>query len=302
MALDESAARALELVTGLLTAAAEGRAQVLDMRERVLATTTRFETDWALLRERARALLEQAAGQEQQLTALRAEAGHALDSLRERAERLQQQGSEDAQATQLEMDGLAQEIDEEGRSVLDALQSAETAESALEAGVREVEAELARVLGEADELLRATVVADVRMMEQAVEREAIELTAGLTGQWLPALEQKAYDLYTILVQAEDDVRAVLEASLQAHEGAADAVLRECGDAYADILGDLGRLGSALEELLGELSDFVQDGRQKLDDRKRHWDEAVRRAREGLRDALESLREVQQYLARFSFGR
>jgi hypothetical protein len=119
---------------------------------------------------------------------------------------------------------------------------------------------------------------------------------------VPTLVQKAYDLYTFLVQAEAEVRSTLEGSLETNESAAEAVLRDCTGAYGDTLSDLARLGGGLEELLDDVREFIDDGREAVGERKHRWDEAVRRGREGLRDALESLREVEQYLSRFSFGR
>lgn len=302
MAFEDSSARALDVLNGLLAAAEQGRAQMLDMRDRVLAATERVEADWALLRERARAFLEQATTQEQQLVALKTEAGQAADTLRAGIDELEHAGEDDARATQAEFDELAGDIEEDGEKLASVLAEADTAEQALTDGLREVETELADVMTEADQLLRGTLVADVRHVEQEVERAAIELSAYLTGQCVPALVQKAYDLYTFLTQAETEVRATLEASLEANEGAAEAVLRECSDGYADTLSDLGRLGGALEELIDDLREFIEDGRETVGDRKQRWDEVVRRSRDMLREAVESLREVEQYLARFSFGR
>jgi hypothetical protein len=301
VAFEESSARALDVLNGLLSAAELGRTQMLDLRDRILAATERVDTDWALLRERARAFLEQATSQEQQLAALRVDAGRAADALRDQLEELEQQGHEDTQVTQVEIDALGVETEEAGESMGAVLHEAEEAEQALGAGLREVEADLAAVLEEAEELMRSTLVAEVRGIEQEVEKGAIELSAYVSGQCVPLLDQKSYDLYTLLVQAEADVRATLESSLEAHESAADAVVRECADGYDDTLGDLARLGGSLEDLLDDLRDFIEDGRGTLDERKRRWDEAVRRGREGLRDALESLKEVEQFLARFSFG-
>lgn len=302
MAFEESSARALEVLGALLAGAEQGRGHMLDVRDRILAATERFETDWALLRERARAFLEQSAGQEQQLVALRTDAGRAADALRTRIQELDAQGEEDARGTQAEFDELADDTEEEGEKVAAVLAEAEEAEQALAAELREVETELAEVMGEADQLLRGTLVADVRHIEQELERGAIELSAYLTGQCVPTLVQKAYDLYTFLVQAEAEVRSTLEASLETNESAAEAVLRDCTGAYGDTLSDLARLGGGLEELLDDVREFIDDGREAVGERKHRWDEAVRRGREGLRDALESLREVEQYLSRFSFGR
>lgn len=301
MAFEESSARALEVLGALLSAADQGSAQMLDVRDRILAATERFEADWALLRERARAFLEQSAAQEQQLVALRTDAGRAADVLRGRVQELDAQGDEDARTTQAEFDDLAADAEEEGEKLAAVMDEAEDAEEALSTGLREVQEELAEVMVEADQLLRGTLAADVRHIEQEVERGAIELSAYLTGQCVPALVQKAYDLYTFLAQAEAEVRSTLEASLQDNESAAETVLRECGNAYGDTLSDLSRLGGALEELLDDVRDFVEDGRQTLGERKQRWDEALRRGRDGLREAIESLREVEQYLSRFSFG-
>jgi hypothetical protein len=301
VAFEDSSARALDVVNGLLSAAELGRTQMLDLRDRILAATERLDTDWALLRERARAFLEQATGQEQQLVALRVDAGRAADSLRERLDELEQQGQEEMQATQAEIEAAGAEVEQTGQQALSVLHEAEQTEQALAAGLREVEAELAEVMGQADDLLRGTLVSDVRGVEQEVEKGAIAMSAYLSGQVVPLLEQRAYDLYTFLVQTEADVRATLEASLEAHESAADTVLRECASGYDDTLHDLSRLASSLDDLLEDLRDFLEDGRETLYDRKRRWDEAVRRSREGLRDALESLKEVEQYLSRFSFS-
>jgi hypothetical protein len=302
VAFEDAAVRALEVVSALLTAAEEGRAQILDMRERIVANTTRFELDFTVLRERARTFLEQASGQEHQLVALKAETARAVETLEERLENLEQQATEDAAATQSEMDDLAEETDEEGERIEGSLQAAEAAANVLTASLREVEADLAAAVGEAEDLLRGVLAAEMRAIEQEVEHEAIELSAYFTGQCIPAIEQKAYDLYTFLRQAEEDVRMALETALEANETAADSVLREVADSYDDTLGDVDRLGSALEELMIELREFVDDGRQRVEDRKRRWDEATRRGRDGLREALESLTEVERFLARFSFGR
>jgi hypothetical protein len=300
VAFEDTSARALDVLNGLLAAAEQGRAHLLDMRDRVVAASERAETDWALLRERARVFLEQATGQEQQLVALRAEAGRAADSLRHRLEELQEQGEQDAAATHAEFDEFAEEAEEAGDKLRGSLHEAEQAEEALAASLRDVESELEQVMADADELVRGTLVSEIQQMEQDVERGAIQLSAYFTGQCVPALEQKAYDLYTFLVQAEADVRATLEASLETTEQATDAVVRETADGYDDTLSELGRLGSALEDLLEDLRDFIGDGRQTVADRKRRWDDAVRRGRDAVRDALESLHEVEQYLARYSF--
>jgi hypothetical protein len=301
VAFEESSARALEVLGALVTTADQGRAQMLDVRDRILAATERFEGDWALLRERARTFLEQSAAQEQQLVALRTDAGRAADALRGRVQELDEQGDEDSRTTQAEFDELAADTEEDGEKLAAVFAEAEEAEEALTAGLRDVEAELAEVMGEADQLLRGTLAADARHVEQEVERGAIELSAFLTGQCVPALVQKAYDLYTFLVQAEGEIRSTLDASLEANESAAESVLRECGDAYDDTLSELSRLGSALEELLDDVREFVEDRRDTLGERKQRWDEALRRGRDGLREAIESLREAEQYLSRFSFG-
>jgi uncharacterized phage infection (PIP) family protein YhgE len=301
VAFEESSARALDVVNGLLSAAELGRTQMLDLRDRILAATDRLDADWTLLRERARVFLDQATGQEQQLVALKVDAGRAADGLRERLDELEQQGREDTQATQAEIEAAGVEAEQIGAKAMEALKEAEQAEQALASGLQEVEADLASVMGEADDLLRGTLVADVRSMEEAVERGAIEMSAYLGGQCVPVLEQRAYDLYTFLVQTEANVRATLEGSLEAHESALDTVLRDSANAYDDTLHDLARLAGSLEDLLEDLRDFIEDGRETLEERKGRWDESVRRAREGLRDALEALHQVEQFLARFSFG-
>jgi hypothetical protein len=234
--------------------------------------------------------------------AVKAETARAVEALQERLEQLETQAAEAAEATQGEMDDLAEETDEDGQRVEATLQAAEAAESVLLTGLRDVEADLAQAMTEHEELMRGVLAAELRAIEQEVEREAIELSAYFTGQCIPAIEQKAYDLYTYLTQAEEEVRSALEAALEANESAADSVLRDCAEAYDDTTSDLGRLGSALEELMMELRDFIEDGRQRGTDRKRRWDEATRRSRDGLREALEALVETERHLARYSLHR
>jgi hypothetical protein len=301
LALEESAAHALEVLNTLLAAADNGRAQLLELRDRMVAATEGVDNDWVLLRERARSFLEQAAGQEHQLIALKAEAARAGEALREKLDHLDDETTADARATHVEIDTLATATEETGERLQGVLQHAEEAEQGLEQGLRDVEAELATAMAEADDLLRGTLARELKEMEEEVERAAIELSAYFSGQCVPAMEQKAYDLSSFLAAAEESVRHTLEASLESNEGAAESVLRECLGTYGDTMHDLGRLAGSLEEAIDNLRDFVEDGQERLDDRKDRWDAAVRRGRDGLRDALESLHAVEHYLSRYTFG-
>ena len=108
---------------------------------------------------------------------------------------------------------------------------------------------MAEVLGEADELLRGTLVSDVRGVEQEIEKGAVAMSAYVSGQVVPSLEQRAYDLYTFLVQAESDVRATLEASLEAH------AIKERVERRMSVLG---------EQLWGD-GEIVWVGAGRIDD-------------------------------------
>jgi hypothetical protein len=161
-----------------------------------------------------------------------------------------------------------------------------------------VEAELSAALAAADQLLRSELAEELKACEAAVEQETFQVTAYLGGECLSVLEGKARELYEVLVQADTDVRAAVDAATQACEESADAAVRECADGYDRRLSEAETVGRALEGLLDDLRDFVDDGRDRLDERQDRWNEQAREAREVLKDALDRLKELEDHIAHF----
>jgi uncharacterized protein YukE len=294
--IDEASARALQAVTALFATAEAARGRFADLREQIGEASQRMEADWTLLRERAGHFQQQAAGESQTMAAGQAQVGRALETLHGAAAQVLDEVPPEIEATHGGFEEIARRVDSMEGETVAAVHEADEAEAALLARTEEVESELSAALLTAETLLRSDLAEDLRQFEQAVETETVQVTAYLAGDCLPALSDKARELYDVLVQADTDVRAAVEAATQACEESADAAVRECAASYDQRLSDTATLGRALEGMLGDLRDFIDDGRERLDDRQDRWNEQAREAREVLREALDRLKELDEYLA------
>ncbi len=161
-----------------------------------------------------------------------------------------------------------------------------------------MEADLSAALLAADQLLRSELAEELRQFEAAVENETVRVTTYLGDECRSTLEGKARELYEVLVQADTDVRAAVEAATQACEESADAALRDCSLSYDRRLSDAESVGRRVEDLLGDLRDFIDDGRERLDERQDRWNDRSREAREALHDALDRLKELEDHISHF----
>ena len=296
--IDEASDRALTAVNALFATAEAARARFADLRDRVAAAAERMDVDWTLLRERASHFQQQAAGESQAMAAVEAQVQRALETLEGAAAQVLDEVPPEIEATHGGFEEIARRVDAVETETVDAVHEADEAEAALLARTEEVEAELSAALAAADQLLRSELAEELRAFEAAVEQETVQVTAYLGGECLSALEGKARELYEVLVQADTDVRAAVEAATQACEESADAAVRECATSYDRRLSEAESVGRALEGLLQDLRDFVEDGRDRLDDRQDRWNEQAREAREVLREALDRLKELEDHIAHF----
>ena len=296
--IDEASHRALTAVNALFATAEAARARFADLREQVAAAAERMDLDWTLLRERASHFQQQAAGESQTMAAGQAQVQRALETLEGAAAQVLDEVPPEIEATHGGFEEIARRVDSVETETADAVHEADEAEAALLARTEEVEAELSAALAAADQLLRSELAEELKAFEAAVEQETVQVTAYLGGECLSELEGKARELYEVLVQADTDVRAAVEAATQACEESAEAAVRECGESYDRRLSEAESVGRALEGLLGDLRDFVDDGRDRLDDRQDRWNEQAREAREVLREALDRLKELEDHIAHF----
>ncbi len=296
--IDEASDRALTAVNALFATAEAARVRFADLREQVAQAAERMEVDWTLLRERASHFQQQAAGESQTMAAGQAQVQRALETLEGAAAQVLDEVPPEIEATHGGFEEIARRVDAVETETAAAVHEADEAEAALLARTEEVEAELSAALAAADQLLRSELAAELRAFEAAVEEETVQVTGYLAGECLTAHEDKARELYEVLVQADADVRAAVEAATQACEESADAAVRECAEGYDRRLSEAESVGRALEGLLDDLRDFLDDGRDRLDDRQDRWNEQAREAREVLRDALDRLKELEDHLAHF----
>ena len=296
--IDEASDRALTAVNALFATAEAARARFADLRDRVAAAAERMDVDWTLLRERASHFQQQAAGESQTMAAVEAQVQRALETLEGAAAQVLDEVPPEIEATHGGFEAIARRVDEVETETVEAVHEADEAEAALLARTEEVEAELSAALAAADQLLRSELAEELSAFEASVEQETVQVTGYLAGECLSALEGKARELYEVLVQADTDLRAAVEAATQACEESADAAVRECGESYDRRLSEAESVGRALEGLLEDLRDFVDDGRDRLDDRQDRWNEQAREAREVLREALDRLKELEDHIAHF----
>lgn len=296
--LDQASDRAVTAVNALFATAEAARARFADLRDRVASLSDRMEADWTLLRERAGHFQQQAAAESQSMAAGQAQVQRALETLLGAAEQVRDEVPPEIEATHGVFGEMARRVDSVETETAAAIHDADEAEALYLARTEEVEAELTAALLSADELLRSDLAEELRQFEAAVEQETVQVTAYLGGECLSTLADKARELYEVLVQADTDVRAAVEAATQACEESADAAVRECTDSYDQRLSEVESVGKALGEALADLREFVEDGRERLDDRQDRWNEQAREAREVLREALDRLKELEDHLAHF----
>jgi uncharacterized phage infection (PIP) family protein YhgE len=296
--IDEASDRALTAVNALFATAEAARARFADLREQVAAASERMEADWTLLRERAGHFQQQAASESQTMAAGQAQVQRALETLHGAAAQVLDEVPPELEATHGGLEEIARRVDAVETETTAAVHEADEAEVAFLARTEEVEAELSAALLAADALLRSDLAEELRQFEAAVETETTQVSTYLGGECLSTLADKARDLYEVLVQADADVRAAVEAATQGCEESAEAALRECAASYEQRLSDTESVGRALEEALGDLRDFVDDGRERLDDRQDRWNDQAREAREVLREALDRLKELEDHISHF----
>ncbi|MET0551448.1 MAG: hypothetical protein ABW221_00320 [Vicinamibacteria bacterium] len=296
--LDESSDRALTAVNALFATAEAARARFADLREQVAAATERMDADWALLRERAGHFQQQAASESQTMAAGQAQVQRALETLHGAAAQVLDEVPPEIEATHGGFEEIARGVDSVANGTVAAIHEADEAEAALLARTEEVEAELSAALLAADQLLRSELAEELKQFEAAVQEETDRVATYLGGECLEALEGKARELYEVLVQADTDMRAAVEAATQACEESAEAALRDCSESYDQRLSEAESVGRRLETVLEELRDFIDDGRERLDDRQELWNEQSREAREVLRDALDRLKELEDHISHF----
>jgi hypothetical protein len=296
--IDEASDRALTAVNALFATAEAARARFADLRDQVAAAAERMDADWTLLRERASHFQQQAAGESQAMAAGQAQAQRALETLQGAAAQVLDELPPEIEGTHGGLDEITRRIDSVEGETAAAVHEADEAEAALLARTEEVEADLTAALAAADELLRSELAAELAAFEAAVEQETVQVNEYLGGECLAALSEKARELYEVLVQADTDLRAAVEAATLACEESAEAAVQECTASYDRRLTDAESVGRAVEGLLEDLRDFVEDGRERLDERQDRWNEQAREAREALRDALDRLKELEDHIAHF----
>lgn len=298
--LDQAAEQALQAMNALYATTEAARARYADLRDYLATAGERLEADWTVLRERAIHFQQQAGSEAQLLAAGQTGVQQALSGLGGAAGQVLEEVPPEVQATHGGFEEMAARVDVMETETVRVVEQSDEAEAALAARLEEVETDLGTALAEADQLLHSALAAELNEFEQAISSETIHISAYLSGECLPALGEKAQQLYDVLVQADEDVRAALEAAAQTCEESADLALRECSAQYDAQLGQLGRLGDTMEDLLKDLREFVEDGRERLTDRQERWDDKAKDTREALRDALEKLKELEEHLARHNF--
>jgi uncharacterized phage infection (PIP) family protein YhgE len=298
--LDQAAEQALAAMNALYATSEAARARFADLRDWLATAGERMETEWAALRERATHFQQQAASESQMLAANQATAQQALEALHGATAQVLDEVPPEVQATHGEFEAMAARVDALETETTRVLEESEEAESALSARLEEVETDLGAALAEADDLLHSALVGELKEFEEAVQSETVHLGAYFANECLPTLAAKAQELYSVLVQADEDVRAALDTAAQTCEESSELALRECAAQYDTQLSHLGRVGDTMEELLEDLRDFIDDGRERLEDRQERWNDQASDARESLREALEKLKELQDHLARHGF--
>jgi hypothetical protein len=299
--LDQAAEQALAAMNTLYATAETARARFADLRDYLATAGERLESDWAVLRERANHFQQQAGSEAQLLAAGQSGVQGALSALHGAAGQVLDEVPPEVQATHGGFEEMAARVDALETETTRVIEQSDEAEASLQARLEEVETDLGAALAEADDLLHSVLVEELKEFEQAVESETVHIGAYFAGECLPALGAKAQELYEVLVQADEDVRAALDAAATSCEESSELALRDCATHYDAELSQIGRLGDTMEDLLKDLRDFIDDGRERLEDRQERWEDQAKDTRESLREALDKLKDLQDHLARHGFA-
>jgi hypothetical protein len=298
--LDQAAEQALAAMNALYATSEAARARFADLRDWLATAGERLESDWSVLRERANHFQQQAGSEVQLLAVGQSGAQQALEALHGATSQVLDEVPPEVQATHGGFEEMATRVDALETETVRVVEQSDEAEAALQARLEEVEADLAAALADADDLLHSALLEEIKEFERAIESETVHLAAYFAGECMPALAAKAQELYDVLVQADEDVRAALDAAATTCEESAEIALRDCAGSYDSELSQIGRLGDTMEDLLKDLRDFIDDGRERLEDRQERWEDQARDTRDSLREALDKLKELQDHLARHGF--
>ena len=298
--LDQAAQQALAAMNALYATTEAARARFADLRDWLATAGERLESDWSVLRERANHFQQQAGSEAQLLAVGQSAAQQALEALQGATGQVLDEVPPEVQATHGGFEEMASRVDALETETVRAVEESDEAEAALQARLEEVEADLGAALADADDLLHSALLEEIKEFERAIESETVHLGAYFAGECMPTLAAKAQELYDVLVQADEDIRAALDAAATTCEESSEIALRDCAASYDSELTQIGRLGDTMEDLLKDLRDFIDDGRERLEDRQERWEDQARDTRDSLRDALDKLKELQDHLARHGF--
>jgi chromosome segregation ATPase len=297
--LDQTAREALDTVSDLLAAADQAQARLATLRELVIQTQARLDSEWAVLRERTQAFLLRATTEASQVAVAKTGAHSALTNLRSGLDDLHGEAGRELEETQVSLHAMGTDLDQIEDGMTGVLDEADEAEELLRNRLETVQGEVAEAMAETEGLLRGALADELRQTQQEIEQEAVELAASVTGEFLAALDARSRELFEQLVETEAEIGTLLDQVSEATESTADHALRECSSGFEHELARLQDTGETLEERLEDLEEAVSDGRKRLEDRQSRWSDVVRRTREDLRDAQE-LKDVEVALNRFGF--
>jgi uncharacterized phage infection (PIP) family protein YhgE len=298
---DQAAEQALAAINALYATTEAARARFADLRDWLATAGERLESDWGVLRERANHFQQQAGNETQLLAAGQSSVHQSLEALHGATGQVLEEVPPEVHATHGGFEEMATRVDALETETTRVVDQSDEAEAALQARLEEVETDLGAALAEADDLLHSALLEEIKEFERAIESETVHLGAYFAGECVPALAAKAQELYDVLVQADEDVRAALDAAATSSEESSELALRDCAANYDAQLSQIGRLGDTMEDLLKDLRDFVDDGRERLEDRQERWEDHARDTRDSLREALDKLKELQDHLAHHGFG-
>jgi hypothetical protein len=299
--LETAAARVLGEARGLQSATDEVRAQIAGARAALAEASRRLDGGWASLLAGAQALLDGAEAGERELSAALPALDAALEERAATVDGLVAGAREETGATRHELEDLAERAEALAPELVGALAAADEAEAALRERIALLRGDLEQAVADVERELQVELAAELKAFESEVERSAAQVQVTL-DECLSAVDEAARELFERLVQAEDQLRQVLEAAAAGAETAAEAAQQACGEGYEGVLARLERDGGTLTDALAELRGFLEVGHQQLATAQERCQDGYRDTTQSAREARQALRDLEEALSRYGFVR
>ena len=263
---------------------------------------TRFDTDWAALDEKARALLELARAQTNGLAEEGAEARAGLTQLAESVSENASEWDGAIESGRSETSVLGAHVSEQAPVLSTAGHDAEAAGRQLAERAAAIEAQLQQARAEVRGLLETEVATELREMQEAVRQRTAALQASLVDECETALGEAFTDWEQQLAQVEEVIDQEFASARQHAHDVVLFSLQECRRGHEEAWVEMEGVVTSLEALLLKLAETAGARTAEVGERRSGMEQALADAAVGVERMRAALTRELETMARYDFAR